>query len=101
MSILAFQPDAGSYYAKGYWRAGDLWDDFVACARATPQKIALHIGTRSISYGELEQAAVAFSSRLADAGVAPGDVVLLLGRNSLEAAVALLACFQRGAVAAP
>jgi acyl-coenzyme A synthetase/AMP-(fatty) acid ligase len=30
-----------------------------------------------------------------------GDVVILLGRNSLAAAVALFACFHRGAVAAP
>jgi acyl-coenzyme A synthetase/AMP-(fatty) acid ligase len=41
------------------------------------------------------------SARLADLGVGTGDVVLLLGRNSIEAAVSLLACFHRGAVAAP
>ena len=101
MSILAFQPDAERYYSEGYWRSGDLWGEFVRSAELDPGKTALHVGARSISYGELRRAAVALSTRLAESGVAAGDVVLLLGRNSIEAAVALLACFHRGAVAAP
>jgi cyclohexanecarboxylate-CoA ligase len=101
MSILAFQPDAERYYAEGYWRAGDLWADFAARVSAAPAKTAIHAGDSSITYEGLERAAVALSARLAAAGIAAGDVVLLLGRNSVEAAVALLACFHRGAVAAP
>ncbi len=100
-SILAFQPDAERYYAEGYWRPGDLWSEFAARASLAPAKNALIAGDRYISYAGLERAAVALSGRLAAHSVGPGDVVLLLGRNGPEAAVALLACFHRGAVAAP
>jgi acyl-coenzyme A synthetase/AMP-(fatty) acid ligase len=101
MSILAFQPDAERYYAEGYWRPGDLWAEFAACASLAPAKTALIVGERRISYAGLERAAVTLSGRFAAHSIGPGDVVLLLGRNGIEAAVALLACFHRGAVAGP
>jgi cyclohexanecarboxylate-CoA ligase len=101
MSTLAFQPDADRYYAEGYWRDGDLWEEFDRAAGAGPAKTALHVGAERISYDELRRAALALSERLATSGIGSGDVVLLLGRNSIEAAVALLACLHRGAVAAP
>jgi acyl-coenzyme A synthetase/AMP-(fatty) acid ligase len=101
MSTLAFQPQVARYYSEGYWRAGDLWGEFDRCASLAPDKAALHVEERSISYADLRRAAVALSGRLAANGVTAGDVVLLLGRNSIEAAVAMLACFHRGAVAAP
>jgi acyl-coenzyme A synthetase/AMP-(fatty) acid ligase len=101
MSLLTLQPDAARYYADGYWRAGDLWGEFAAQASAFPRKTALIAGDRRISYAGLESAAVALSARLAADSIGPGDVVLLLGRNGVEAAVALLACLHRGAVAAP
>lgn len=101
MSILASQPDAGRYYAEGYWRPGDLWSEFAARASLAPAKTALIAGERHISYAGLEQAAVTLSGRLAAHSIGPGDVVLLLGRNGIEAAIALLACFHRGAVAGP
>jgi cyclohexanecarboxylate-CoA ligase len=101
MSILGFQPDAERYYSEGYWRAGDLWGEFDDRARRDPAKVALYVGEHQIGYGQLRHAAIGLSARLAKSGVVRGDVVLLLGRNSIEAAVALLACFHRGAVAAP
>ena len=101
MSTLAFQPDAERFYSEGYWRPGDLWGEFARSAAAAPAKTAIHVDERSISYDELRLAAIAFSARLAANDVHRGDVVLLLGRNSIEAAVALLACFHLGAVAAP
>jgi cyclohexanecarboxylate-CoA ligase len=101
MSTLAHQPDGAEYYAKGYWRSGDLWSEFAARAEADPDKTALWLDDRTISYEGLERAAIALSSRLAANSVDREDVVVLLGRNSIEAAVALLACFHRGAVAAP
>ncbi|HLJ02119.1 MAG TPA: AMP-binding protein [Solirubrobacteraceae bacterium] len=101
MSILAFQPEAERYYAEGFWRSEDLWEVFAAHAGDAPARTALHVGGSHASYGELERAAAALSSRLAAASLQRGDVVVLLGRNSVEAAVALLACFHLGAVAAP
>lgn len=101
MSTLAFQPQAARYYSEGYWRPGDLWGEFDRAASLAADKGALHVEERHITYAELRRAAVALSGRLAANGIEAGDVVLLLGRNSIEAAVALLACFHRGAVAAP
>ncbi len=43
MSTLAFQPDAERYYSEGYWRAGDLWGEFVRSASAQPAKHAVHV----------------------------------------------------------
>jgi len=101
MSTLSFQPEADRYYAHGYWRPGDLWSDFAARAHAQPDKVALVLGDRRVSYDELRRAAVALSARLAAGSVQPGDVVVLLGRHSIEAAVALLGCLHRGVVLAP
>jgi cyclohexanecarboxylate-CoA ligase len=98
MSTLSFQPEAARYYAEGHWRAGDLWGEFAAHAHARPDKVALILDDRRITYDELRRAAVALSARL---DAQPGDVVVLLGRHSIEAAVALLGCLHRGVVLAP
>src|SRR3954468_1929318 len=100
MSTLSFQPETDRYYAQGHWRSGDLWGDFAARAHERPDKIALVLDDRCITYAELRRAAVALSARLAAGGVQPGDVVLLLGRHSIEAAVAMLGCLHRGVVLA-
>ena len=101
MSTLTFQPDAERYYAEGYWREGDLWSDFAARAREHPSRTALVLDDRSFTFDQLRRAAVGVSLRLAEGGVAAGEVVILLGRHSIEAAVAMLGCMHRGAVIAP
>src|SRR4029077_13648428 len=45
--------------------------------------------------------AIGLPRRLAEHGVQPGEVVILLGRHSIEAAVAMLGCLHRGVVLAP
>jgi cyclohexanecarboxylate-CoA ligase len=101
MSTLTFQPEADRYYAEGYWREGDLWTDFARHAQRTPQKPALILDDRAFTFDQLRRAAVGVSVRLGEAGVQPGDVVILLGRHSIEAAVAMLGCLHRGVVIAP
>src|SRR4051794_1154215 len=98
---LAFQPEAERFYAEGYWRSGDLWEDVAARAREHPDRVAMVLGDRRVRYDELCRAAVGVSSRLAEANVEPGDVVILLGRHSVEAVVAMLGCLHRGVVLAP
>src|SRR4051812_9350688 len=100
-SAVAFQPEADRYYAEGFWRAGDLWEDVAARAAEHPERVAMVLGDRRVSYDEMRSAAVGVSHRLANDGVAPGDVVILLGRHSIEAVVAMLACLHRGVVLAP
>ena len=92
----AFQPEAERYYAEGYWRDGDLWSDFDGPAREHAERVALILDDRRVTYRELRQAAIAVSNRLADHDIRPGDVVVLLGRHSIEAAVAMLGCLHRG-----
>jgi cyclohexanecarboxylate-CoA ligase len=101
MPTLTFQPEADRYYAEGYWRDGDLWTDFARRAAATPEKPALILDDRTFTFDQLRRAAVGVSVRLAEGGVEPGDVVILLGRHSIEAAVAMLGCMHRGVVIAP
>src|SRR3954451_10765956 len=96
-STLRFQPEAERYYAQGYWRDGDLWDEFDARAREHAERVALALDDRRVTYAEVRGAAIAVSHLLADRGVATGDVVILLGRHSIEAAVAMLGCLHRGA----
>jgi cyclohexanecarboxylate-CoA ligase len=100
-STLAHQPEAQRYYADGYWRDGDLWGEFDARAHEHPDRVALILDDRRVTYAELRRAAIGVSHHLTDGGVRPGDVVILLGRHSIEAAVAMLGCLHRGVVLAP
>ena len=101
MPSLTFQPQADRYYANGYWRDHDLWTDLSCQADAVPDKPALVIDDRVFSFDQLRRAATGLSARLSEAGVAAGDVVILVGMHSIEAAVAVLACVHRGVIAAP
>jgi acyl-coenzyme A synthetase/AMP-(fatty) acid ligase len=100
-STLAHQPEAERYYAEDYWRDGDLWDEFDARVREHSDRVALILDDRRVTYDELRRAAIGVSHHLAEGGVQPGDVVILLGRHSIEAAVAMLGCLHRGVVLAP
>jgi acyl-coenzyme A synthetase/AMP-(fatty) acid ligase len=98
---LAFQPEAERYYAEGYWREGDLWSDFSRRVDEHPEKVALILEDRQVTFAELRRAAIGVSARLARGGVSPGEVVVMLGRHSIEAAVAMLGALHLGAVLAP
>lgn len=100
MQTRAQDPQARFYYDAGYWRREDLWQDFDAVVATHPDKPALVCGSETLTFGELRDAAIALSARLERAGVAPGDIVGLCGRHSIEAVVALMACVHRGAVLA-
>jgi acyl-coenzyme A synthetase/AMP-(fatty) acid ligase len=101
MITRAHDPEAATYYAQGYWRREDLWSDFEAVVAARPDKPALICGDATLTFEELRHAAAALSARLTGEGIAPGDVVGLCGRHSIEAVIALMACFRHGAVLAP
>jgi acyl-CoA synthetase (AMP-forming)/AMP-acid ligase II len=101
MSTLSFQPEADRYYAQGHWRDGDLWDEFATRAADVPDKVALILSERDVTYDELRRAALALSARLAALSAQPGDAVILIGRHSVAAVVALLGCLHRGLVVAP
>ena len=47
---LAFQPEAERYYADGHWRDGDLWEDFDRRVEEHPDKVALILEDREVTF---------------------------------------------------
>jgi acyl-coenzyme A synthetase/AMP-(fatty) acid ligase len=100
MATRRYEPEAQIYYTRGFWRREDLWHDFEQRVSEAPEKSALICGEESLSFGQLRHAAAALSARMADEGIASGDVIGLCGRHSIEAVIALMACVHRGATVA-
>jgi len=65
-------------------------------ARKRPDALALEVTAERLSYRELAQAGEAAAQALAALGARSGDVVALLGRNSIGYVAALLGGAQRG-----
>jgi acyl-coenzyme A synthetase/AMP-(fatty) acid ligase len=101
MSVDSPVAEAERYYQEGFWRSQTLWSDVEWVLRERTDRVAFKTGERSLTYAELDHAAGVLAERLAALGVERGDVVAVLGRNSLEAPVALVACMRAGAVLAP
>jgi cyclohexanecarboxylate-CoA ligase len=93
--------DADRYYEEGFWQTQTIWSDLEEVLSARADEIAFELEDRRLTFGELDRAAAALADRLADLGVEKGDVVAVLGRNSLEAPVAIVAAIRMGAVLAP
>ncbi|GAA2736674.1 class I adenylate-forming enzyme family protein [Actinocorallia aurantiaca] len=70
-------------------------------ARRRPAEPALAVGGVSLTYRELENWTSRVAESLAKSGVAPGDRVGVIGRNSLEWAVAALSVIKTGAILLP
>ena len=65
---------------------------------AVPDRLALVAGEARLTYAELDAAANRFAHHLQRAGVAPGEHVGLMARNTAEHVVAMLGCFKARAV---
>ncbi|NEX60777.1 class I adenylate-forming enzyme family protein [Noviherbaspirillum galbum] len=72
-------------------------DAFQRWTTIQAQAPALFEGGRIVSYGELDALVDAGVRRLAEAGVRPGDRVLLVGENSIALAACILAASRAGA----
>ena len=70
-------------------------------AGTTPDAIAVRFGDRSLTYGELDQAAERLARHLADLGAGPGSVVGVHLERSTELLVGLLAVLRTGAAYLP
>ncbi|GKZ24847.1 putative NRPS-like protein biosynthetic cluster [Aspergillus brasiliensis] len=68
---------------------------------ASPDQIAIHSGTRHITYGELHAQSDAFALGLIELGIRAGDRVALSLGNGIEYAVIAYACFKLGAILTP
>ena len=70
-------------------------------ARHCPDRVALVMEDRTLTYAELDRAAARLSGALAARGVAPGDRVTLHGPNSWQWVVAYYAVLRSGAILNP
>jgi amino acid adenylation domain-containing protein len=76
-------------------------DLFSEQAMLRPHAVAVELGDRQITYGELERRANGLCRRLREGGVAPGDRVGISLDRSVELVVAFLAVLKAGAAYVP
>jgi long-chain acyl-CoA synthetase len=81
--------------------ARTLGEDLQEAAARDPDRPAVVARERTLSYGELDRLANAFSARLRGLGVERGDRVALVLPNAAEAAVALYGVLRAGAAFSP
>ncbi|MER7016161.1 long-chain-fatty-acid--CoA ligase [Saccharopolyspora sp. NPDC000359] len=76
-------------------------DQLARHARKIPDEIALRFAGTSRSYRELDERVSRLANALAGRGVARGDRIAVLGRNSLEVIESYLAAARLGAICVP
>lgn len=65
--------------------------------RADSEAIAIRFQGQSLSYWELDDASARFAQAMVDAGVRPGDPVLVFMTNNMEYGITILALLRLGA----
>jgi acyl-CoA synthetase len=89
------------YHASGFWRDETIYAVVEAHARRRPDQIAIRDSSRSLTYGELIEAAQALAVDLAQRGVRRGQRILTWMPDRIESVLALLACSHQGFVFCP
>ena len=76
--------------------------DYIAeHAARSPDRVAIHQGSKKLSYGELMEAAARCRGALAARGIRPGDRVALVMSDSPQMVIAFLGIMGMGAIAVP
>ena len=75
--------------------------NLIASAHRHPDRTALRLGERSLTFRELDDATARFAGVLHEFGVSPGDSVGVMLPNVLEFAVAYYGALRAGAVIVP
>ena len=70
-------------------------------ARAAPQKLALRLGTSTLTYGVLAQRMDHIAAALAASGCVQGDAIAVCATTSVDYAALFLGALQAGVVVAP
>jgi len=81
--------------AKGWGRSPAM--GFIALAIRQPDAIAIIDDEGTVTFDELNRRSNALARGLREAGVAPGDVVAVMGRNHRRFVETILACCKVGA----
>ena len=78
-----------------------IGDVFRAAARAVPQRVAVALGDRTITYGQLDRLANQHAHALRAAGLAPRDRVVMWSDTSIDAVPLFAGLAKAGMVFAP
>ncbi|QLY34597.1 amino acid adenylation domain-containing protein [Nocardia huaxiensis] len=62
-----------------------------------PERTAVVVGERSLTYGELDTATLALARRLLAAGVRPGQTVVIFQQQNLDSVIGMLAALRAAA----
>lgn len=89
---------AALYRAKGYWEDITIPEMLERTIRAVPNKTAIVIGDRRITYSELGRAIDRMAYRFIRRGLKPLDRVVFQLVNSAEFAIAFFALIKAGAI---
>ncbi|MDF0532606.1 long-chain fatty acid--CoA ligase [Tsukamurella sp. 8F] len=79
----------------------NLAENLVATAAAYPDRVALKCDDLTYTYAEFDRAAARVATRLADAGIRPGDRVGIMLPNTPAFAIAFYGIMRAGAIAVP
>ena len=90
---------AGAYRAAGLWDDRRLRDGIERAAERSPDALAVADNDRRASHRDLARMVSAGVALLVDAGVRPGDAVVLVSGNTLEGVVAYHALLRAAATA--
>lgn len=78
-------------------RATDLLRGILQQAQRVPDRTALVVGDRSLTYRELDTATAHLARRLVAAGVRPGQTVMVYQRQSLDTLIGMIAALRAAA----
>jgi 2,3-dihydroxybenzoate-AMP ligase len=92
------EESASRYRQQGYWADITLYDMLLRSVGAAPDKIALVLGTRRLSYAQLGHAIDRLAHRLLDLGFRPLDRVVFQLPNSIEFVIAFFALLRIGVI---
>lgn len=78
-------------------RATDLLSAILSQAERVPDRTALVVGSRALTYRELDTATASLARRLVAAGVRPGQTVIVYQRQNLDTVVGMVAALRAAA----
>ena len=93
----ADHPLAATYRAEGWWDDRTLADGIETAARERPDAPALTDNDESLTQAEVAARVASTVGALADAGVGPGDGVVLVAGNTVDAVIAYHALLRADA----
>ncbi len=89
---------ADRYRAAGYWRGEPLGELLRTAARTWPQRTAVHTGTGSLDYAEIDLRSDRMAAGLLAAGIESGDRVVVQLPNVSEFVEVLFGALRAGIV---